>query len=139
MSKLHKAIMIAAVIFGIAALGFIASAGSTQQDPQTLDRRISMLEQRLFLIESRLNRLEQQSAINLRTPGIDQGRAENERLGIELATVKSRISELQCGLAKLDERTLPTSERESRRRDGSTYRDPCRANPETPVQLTRQP
>jgi hypothetical protein len=115
------------------------TVAAPSQDPQSLDRRISMLEQRLFVIESRLNRLEQQSAMSVRPPSTDQSRVENELMRNQVEILKGQISELGCGLAKLDERTLSANARQSRRVDSNAYRDPCRLNPETPLRLTAHP
>jgi uncharacterized coiled-coil protein SlyX len=113
------------------------TGGSASQDPQSLDRRISMLEQRLFFIESRIGRLEQQATVTVRQPSSDQSKVEIELLRNQVETMKGQINELGCGLAKLDERTLSASAREARARNA--YRDPCRINPETPLRLTTHP
>jgi hypothetical protein len=108
-------------------------AGS--QDVRTLDRRISLLEQRLYSIEVSLNRLER-SAITQRTPA-SPGVSERDinLLQGEMRTLHLRLSEVECGLAKLDERTTTSAVRDARAKTS----DPCRLNPATPVRLSTRP
>jgi hypothetical protein len=97
-----------------------------------------MLEQRLYFIESRIGRLEQQTTIAPRQPSTDQRSAENQLVRSEIETMKGQINEIQCGLVKLDERTLPATVRESRR-DSAILNDPCRMKPQTPLRLSTRP
>jgi uncharacterized coiled-coil protein SlyX len=111
-----------------------ANASAPAQDVMSLDRRISTLEQRLYLIESNINQLQQHVQYPQRppasaTPARDP---EVERLQSELSLLQSRLSEVECALLKLDERTLPAAARGARARSN----DPCRAQPNTPVQLS---
>ncbi|HEV8487743.1 MAG TPA: hypothetical protein VGV87_29645 [Blastocatellia bacterium] len=120
------------------------TAPSMAQDVVFLDRRINMLEQRFYSMESRMNRLEQQMSMALRAvpaptpsqptrdPTIDLLRGESESL-------KVRLRELECGILRLDERTLSERAKEARRRAGAQSKDPCRAEPEVPIKLSVRP
>jgi predicted RNase H-like nuclease (RuvC/YqgF family) len=109
------------------------------QDVMNLDRRISTLEQRLYSLESSINQLRQQAAAQRPSPSVSGIRdPEVDRLRSEILLLEQRIREVECGVVKLDERTLSPSARESRRseRQGA---DPCRIRPETPLQLSSRP
>jgi len=110
------------------------------QDVRTLDRRISSLEQRLYSIEVNINRLEQ-SAISQRTPALQSGARDQEMtlLRGEFQTLLLRLSEIECGLVKLDERTITASVREARKGAGPKTADPCRINAATPLRLSNRP
>jgi hypothetical protein len=107
------------------------------QDPASLDRRISLVEQRLFLIESSITRL-QQSAITQRLPSPEPSSRERQiiLLNEDLQKLSLRVSELECGLVKVDERTTV---RDSARRTETKPADPCRLNPATPIRLSTRP
>jgi len=110
------------------------------QDVAGLDRRISSLEQRLFSIESSINRL-QQSALSQRAP-VSQPNARDQEISLlrrEFQTLQLRLSEIECGLVKLDERTTASAVREARKSAGATTTDPCRLNPATPLRLSTRP
>lgn len=110
------------------------------QDVRSLDRRISSLEQRLYSIESSINRLEQ-SARSQRPPASQPGARDPEidLLQGELRTAQLRLSEIECGLVKLDERTTTSAVRETRGSAGARTADPCRLNPATPLRLSTRP
>ena len=132
---------------GAAAKGYTLTASTDPtppmaQDVVMLDRRINMLEQRFYSIESRMNRLEQQMSMLQRvvptptpipTPTRDP---ETDLLRSETATLKARVGELECGILRLDERTLSVGAKETRRRAGGQPKDPCRVNPDVPVKLS---
>ncbi|MCM3901565.1 MAG: hypothetical protein ND866_07645 [Pyrinomonadaceae bacterium] len=110
------------------------------QDVRSLDRRISSLEQRLYSIESSINRLEQ-SARSQRTPASQPGARDPEinQLGGEIQTLQLRVSEIECGLVKLDERTATAAVRAARESAGAKAADPCRINPQGPLRLSTRP
>ncbi|HEY7783722.1 MAG TPA: hypothetical protein VIB00_03305 [Pyrinomonadaceae bacterium] len=112
-----------------------AKTAESTQDPATLDRRISMLEQRFYIVENSVRRLEQQ-VIQRPTPLGDQ-RADTTALRAELERLKAHIETVECAVAKLDERTLSASERSGRQ--DSAYKDPCRLNPTSPLRLPSRP
>jgi hypothetical protein len=115
---------------------------SAPQDVINLDRRINALEQRFYTVETRINRLEQQSLSNSRstpTPAPSLRDPEVERLRSEIESLKGRVRELECGVVHLDERTLPVSAKEAQKRAAGQAKDPCRINSETPVRLSMRP
>src|SRR6266513_5580987 len=110
---------------------FTWKGATGSQNVGSLERRISSLEQRLYSIETRINRLEQ-SAISQRPP-ISQPGARDQEMNLlrgELQTLQLRVSEIECGLAKLDERTTTSVVRQGRGDAAAKNSDPCRLNPE---------
>jgi len=136
-------------LFGIAIVCCIvivivanASAGKTaqsQQEVRILDRRMTVLEQRLYSIESSLNRLEQ-SALSQRSavPPTSARDSEINSLREEIRNLTLRLMEAECGLLKLDERT-GTSAGGTRKGSGTRPTDPCRVNPNAPLRLSTRP
>ena len=126
MKKVH-------VLFAsIAVIGIIATINAATQDPGSLDRRISMLEQRFFRLESSMTRLEQ-VVVSQRSVPAPSGREQDVQLmRQELEGLKLRLNEIECGLVKLDERTTPAN---ARKGDD----DQCRLNPNTRVRLSTRP
>ncbi|HWP44187.1 MAG TPA: hypothetical protein VNO14_13170 [Blastocatellia bacterium] len=112
------------------------AAPAAAQDPIQLDRRISLLEQRLYSIESRISSVERQALAAQRTLPSQTARDPFiEVLRNEVESLKLRLREVECGLVHVDERTLSQSAKEARKRAGGQVTDPCRLNPETPVKL----
>jgi hypothetical protein len=143
MLRIIRALSILTICLAVAAV-VIARRGESPtkaeamaaQDAMGLDRRISSLEQRLYSIESNINQLQQRIISSQRSTSTPYTRdPEVDRLRLELETLQQRIREVECGVVKLDERTLPANARESRRPATKSV-DPCRQQPETPVQLT---
>jgi hypothetical protein len=118
----------------------VSAAGDEAQDVTNLERRISLLEQRFYQIESSLSRLEQQSMLSQRAPIAqpDAREAEMNLLRGEIESMQLRLREIECGLVKLDERTTPAA-RQSRPTAGTKSTDPCRLNPDAPLQLSTRP
>lgn len=117
-----------------------ATGASVPQDTINLERRVGTLEQRLYSIENSINRLEQQSSLSTRTaPSTSQRDLEVELLQRRIEMLQEQISEIQCGLAKLDERTLPATVRDARKRSGGLGTEPCRLNSDMPLQLSTRP
>jgi len=140
MNKLTVLIIVAVVSGGgvlVARGAFIHSGTTSAINPQDAltDRRITMVEQRLFLLETRLNRLEQ-VASTTRAPSTDQSSVQIDLMRTEIDSMKSQIGLVDCALAKLDERTLPRTQRDQQTRDRTS--DPCRHNPDTPLILRPQ-
>ena len=100
-----------------------------------LDTRLIQLEQRLYSIESNINRL-QQSIYSQRstapTSTLDQ---EILLIREQLQNLTLRVTETECGLLKLDERTATS------RTGSGTPRptDPCRVNPTAQLRLPTRP
>ena len=134
-------VMLCGVIVVIANLypGSSSAMGNVtgMQDVRILDRRISLLEQRLYSIESNMNRLEQ-SVISQRSPAQIPNAADREiylMLREDIHKLTQRLSEMECGLLRLDERTaIPANTRKL-----SGAKDACRLNPSAPLQLSTRP
>ena len=115
-------------------------SAAVTQDAIYLDRRLTTLEQRIYTIESRLGQIEQQIRIS-RQPSSTLSTPDPEinLLRTEIEMLKIRTRELECGLLRVDERTLPATVREARKRAG-TLKDPCRSSgTDAPVQLSSRP
>jgi len=129
------AIGLSLIIFfggGVAVKSF---APSSVQDSAFLDRRISLLEQRLNMLDSTVSRLQQQSM----SGGAPVQRArdpETALLRSEVEILQSRLKEIECGLTRLDERTLSAAAREAQKRTSAQTQNPCRLFPESPIQLS---
>jgi hypothetical protein len=108
------------------------------QDVIGLERRISLVEQRLTSIEMRINRLEQQSRLPPpAAPTTTRLRdTELELLRSEVELLQRRVAEDECGLVKLDERTLSQVSRDERRKGAVGREDPCRLNTDAPLRLS---
>jgi uncharacterized coiled-coil protein SlyX len=112
------------------------SEESAIQDVGSLDRRLSLLEQRFYSIESSISRLQQ--VVAAQRPSVSQPSASDRELSLireEIQRLTLRMAELECGLVKLDERTTPATRRNPTGRPS----DPCRLNPETPLRLSTRP
>lgn len=135
------------VLILFAAVGVAASVyrGKTPSiaDPQEvtiLERRISQLEQRFYTVEAMVNRLDQQTRLTPSTPPATSGRdLELNLLSNQVELLQRRLAEIECGLARLDERTISPAARDARKRAGVVSTDPCRLNPETPLRLSTHP
>src|ERR1700759_4912352 len=93
-------------------------AATAAQDVIGLERRISLVEQRLNSIELKLNRLEPQtSSFSPGPPGSRNLRdTELELLRSQVELLQRRVAEDECGLLRVDERTLSPSARDARRK-----------------------
>jgi hypothetical protein len=130
-------VILLAIAIGVMATvsrGKGAAEVNVTQDPASLDRRISMLEQRLYTIESSINRL--QTYVATQRPPVSQP-TTNDRdvlvLRDELQRLSLRLGEVECGLLKLDERTTAPARRNSK------SVEPCRQNPDTSLRLPTRP
>lgn len=121
-----------AAVFGERAVPTVMA----QQDPY-LSRRIDSLEQRFYGIESRLNRIEQQSRPTTVTPQIlNNNDTEIQFLRTQVDGIRTRIGEVECGLLRVDERTLTAAGRATRVAGGPKESDKCRAGSGSAVQLS---
>jgi TolA-binding protein len=110
-----------------------------QQDP-FLDRRISQIEQRFNQIESRINRLEQQTSLPSLAPPTSLNRdTEINQMRSQINELQLRIAEVECGLLRIDERTLTAPAKQSRRKTNSNETDHCRTDSNVPLQLSTRP
>ena len=110
-----------------------ASGGNAmlaQQDVIRLENRLSQLEQRMYSIETSLRTVEQQTRLG----SVSSRSISPEEIAVmhsEIRTLQNRMTEDECSLAKLDERTLTPE----RRRKNGAITDPCRLNFEAPLRL----
>jgi len=136
-SNLVLFVVLCAVI-GVMASISRGNSSAVPQDPSSLDRRISMLEQRFYSMESSISRLQQYVATQ--RPSVPQpSTSTNDRdlilMREEIQRLNLRLAEVECGLIKLDERTTPAA----RRNAAGKSDDPCRLTPDIPVRLSTHP
>ena len=110
-----------------------ARVGSAEpvQDPSSLDRRISLLEQRFYTLESSMSRLQQMMATQRSLPSpSDTNDRQLNQMAQEIQRLQLQLVEVQCGMLRLDERTT------TRRTGEPKPADPCRANPNVPLRFS---
>jgi cell division protein FtsB len=125
--------LVVCLVLGITIGAVREHAAAPPQDAIRLESRINQLEQRLYTIETSIRMLEQQSrigSVTSRTVTPEQVAA----LQAELQSLVLRLSDEECAIAKLDERTLTPAARTARIRSGART-EPCRLNADTPVRL----
>jgi hypothetical protein len=115
------------------------AAPAPAQDVIRIESRLSGLEQRLYTIETSIRGLEQQVRLSSATSGRAARDPEIGLLRAEVETLGRRLAEIECGLAKVDERTLSAAAKESRRKSAGGVGDPCRLNSDAPVRLPARP
>jgi len=144
-SPLLVAAVIAAVVGVIfSAINFrIETPVSAQQDV-FLSQRINRIEQQLSSIETRMIRLESASRISpaITPRGNETSDAETRLLRSQIELLQTRLAAIECGLLRLDERTLSPTVRETRKQ--SAFSDDraserCRLTPDAPLQLAVRP
>ncbi len=130
-------VVLIAIVLINTGRGVAGNEATATQDPAGLDRRISLLEQRFYSLESSINRL-QQVVASQRSAGStpDTNDREITLLSQELQRLQLRLTEIECGLVRLDERTVPAS---ARRPGEPKSTDPCRSSPNTPLRLSARP
>lgn len=128
------------VVLGcVAAMGVASLVGTraesiplSQQDVLRLETRLNQMEQRFYTLESNVRNLEQQARIS--SGGLRSGSDNEVRLlRSEIDLLQRRLTDVECGLAKVDERTLTPAMRATRRRAAGD--DPCRLNFDAPLRL----
>jgi len=137
-NRLLYFIAIAGLGLGIynALAGSTLSKVSAQVADAYLSRRVDQVEQRFYQLESRLNRLESESMRSTISPvpAHSQNDVELQFLRTQTEGLRSRDGELECGVLRLDERTLPAP-----RRMAAKSGEPCRKDPGAIVQLSARP
>ena len=136
-------VLVSCVAIGICMPGWRAFSASKEtsvaQDTIYLDRRISSLEMRLNSIESSLRNLEQQAMTSQRSlPGQTGRDPEVTLIRNELELLKGQVRVAECGVMHLDERTLTPAAKASRGANSQESKDPCRVNPESPLQFLKR-
>ncbi|MEW6208051.1 MAG: hypothetical protein AB1631_06775 [Acidobacteriota bacterium] len=135
MRKVWLWVLAIIICAGMGAAAAAYKESSSMDAAQNMEFRINSIEQRVYSIESTLRRLEQQMFSLERRPQIQPARnPEIDALRSELETAKARLREIECGVIRLDERTLSASAKQKQ----TEPKDPCRLNPEAPVRLVRQ-
>ena len=133
-------VLILSAVVGTGAVDYrspsIGAPTASAQDAAYLDRRIGTLETRLSSIESSMRSLQQQAMISERPTTQPARDPEVTLLRSEVEILNSRLRELECALVRLDERTLSPSAKEARKRTAAQSSDPCRVNPDAPIQLS---
>ena len=125
-------LLISVLAFGLVLVARTEAGPTPQQDVIRLDARISQLEQRFYTIENSLRTLEQQSRMSGMS-GRGSGVTPEDIVALrsEIQNLQVRVMEDECGLAKIDERTLSAATREARRKAAGN--DPCRLNFDLPL------
>jgi hypothetical protein len=121
----------------VSADAVAAEPAPAAQELFSLERRISVVEQRLNTIELTVNRIEQQARYSSSVPPASQSvrDTELELLRSQVELLQRRVAEDECGLVRLDERTLSPSARDARRKSATAGDDPCRRNFDAPLRL----
>ena len=130
--------LIGLLAFRSSAAAPVSAASTNAVEPQQevirLETRINQLEQRLYGIESSIRTLEQQSRL---AAGTSRGGVTAQDLALlqsQIQALQLRLADDECGLARLDERTLTPAMRTARRQSAGRT-DPCRTNVESPLRL----
>ena len=109
------------------------------QSDAFLSRRIDAIENRFYGLESRLNRLETESrpiGITPQTTRTDD--LEIQFLRSQVDALRTRLGEAECGLLRLDERTLTPASRSTRDK-AAVNAEPCRRDTSAVVKLSARP
>src|SRR6476620_2470858 len=103
-----------ATLIGLAMLvyngftGIFGSGGAATAHAQTdpfLSRRVDVIEQHLYTLESRVNQANMsRPSVVPPLPSIIQNDVDSLRTAVE--GLRIRLGEVECGVLKLDERTL---------------------------------
>jgi hypothetical protein len=127
-------VLVLCVVVGTVANVSRGKSSAEMQDPSSLDRRISLLEQRFYQVESNINRLQTYIATQ-RPPTPQPSTSDRDVLLLrdEIQRLSLRLGEVECGLLKLDERTA------TRRSTAPKSDDPCRLNVDAPLRLSVRP
>ena len=128
------------VYFGFVGL-FGERAVSAQSGDPFLSRRVDQLEQRFYQLESKIDRVEQESRRPaVASPSITGGNdTEIRLLRSELDGMRLRLGEAECGLLKVDERTLTPAARAARKKALVGGTENCRVNAAAAVELSARP
>lgn len=119
--------------------GIFGSGGAATAHAQTdpfLSRRVDVIEQHLYALESRVNQAAMsRPSVVPPLPSIIQNDVDSLRTSVE--GLRIRLGEVECSVLKLDERTLTAAQRRTTRNGSST--DRCRADFGTPIMLSARP
>jgi hypothetical protein len=129
----------AAMIYNVGLALFSGTTVHAQQDP-FLSQRLNRIEQRFSTIETKIIQLESQSRFPSISPDLSRGQdTELQLLRSQINTLQLRVSEIECNLVRLDERTLSAAAKANRQTSGINDSDLCRQTPNVPLQLSARP
>lgn len=129
----------AAMIYNIGQMLFNGTTAHAQQDP-FLSQRLNRIEQRFSTIETKIIQLENQSRFPSVSPDLSRGQdTELQLLRSQINTLQLRVAEIECGVVRLDERTLSATAKANRKTAGISDSDLCRQTPNVPLQLSARP
>jgi hypothetical protein len=109
------------------------------QDVTHIESRLSQLEQRFYSMETSIRGLEQQQRLSGITSGRTVRDPEISLLRGEVEALRQRLAEVECGLVRVDERTLSEVAKQGLRKSAVRTSDPCRLNADTPLRLASRP
>jgi hypothetical protein len=139
---MSRTVLLACVVgLGLVTVFRISSAARTDPGPRPpqdvirLEARINQMEQRLYTIESSVRNVEQQSRIAGATGRGTVSPDDIVLLRSQIQALQVQLADDECGLAKLDERTLSPAMRDARRKAGVGGSEACRQNFERPLRL----
>ncbi|HEY8562526.1 MAG TPA: hypothetical protein VIL74_19260 [Pyrinomonadaceae bacterium] len=141
LTYLFVALGVAASVGGVLFLpgaARFATPVAAQQDP-FLSQRLSQIESAVSRVETRLNRLESESRLSAIAPrAADRDETAVRLLQSQLDVLQSRLAAIECGLVKLDERTLSAAARQARK-NSAPLGDRCRLDAGAPLQIVARP
>lgn len=120
--------------------GLFGSSGAATVHAQTdpfLSRRVDMIEQRLYTLESRVNSVGMQPHPSMIPTVPSTTQNDIDLLRTQTDSMRIRLGEVECSVLKLDERTLTAAQRRNNRTGSSS--DRCRDNFGTPIMLSSRP
>jgi hypothetical protein len=102
------------------------------QTDRFLESRLNQMEQRFYALESRLTRIETSQRTTTTSPLIGQDNSlELQYVRSQVDALRLRLGEVECGLLRVDERTLTAHQRR-----GTATTEPCRRDWGQPVTLS---
>ena len=99
------------------------------------------MEQRFYQLESKIDRVEQETRRPaIASPSIAGGNdTEIRLLRSELDSMRLRLGEAECALLRVDERTLTPAARAARKNAMVGGTENCRVNPGAAIELSARP
>ena len=144
--KTFLAIGGAAVVAYWALVGIFGGSSvttvSAQQTDPFLSRRVDQVEQRIYQLESKIDRVEQEArrpAVTAPTISGGNNDADIRFLRAELESVRTRLGEAECGLLRVDERTLTAAAKAARKKAVVGGTENCRLNQGAAIELSARP
>src|SRR5215813_12274840 len=97
LSKQSNLVLLIVLCAVIGVMASISRGNNSTQDPGSLDRRLSLLEQRFYSVESSVNRLQQYVATQ-RPPISQPGTSDRDLIIMreEVQRIELRMAEIEC-------------------------------------------